>query len=77
MANTPDTPSGKSGQPRPASGAMLTKDQIAAELGCSRKQVERFIASGDLIATRFGPRMVRVHRRDLEAFIAWKRKDRS
>jgi excisionase family DNA binding protein len=57
----------------PRRGEYMTLPEVAAALQCSRKQVERFIASGELIATRFGARMVRVHRRDFEAFCALRR----
>lgn len=77
MGNTPKTPSRPgpaSATAAPKSGVHMTKADVAAELQCSPKQVERFIASGELIATRFGPRMVRVHRRDFEAFCALRRR---
>jgi excisionase family DNA binding protein len=60
----------------PEPGVLLTLDQVAQELGCSRKHVERLIKSKELVATRIGSRSVRVHRRDLDAFCAWKRDDR-
>jgi excisionase family DNA binding protein len=59
----------------PEPGVLLTLDQVAQELGCSRKHVERLIKAKELVATRIGSRSVRVHRRDLDAFCAWKRSD--
>ena len=73
MAQTPKTPNRKPGAPKPASGALLTLDHVADELGCSRRHVERLIGSGELVKTQIGKRMVRVHRRDLEALLARKR----
>jgi excisionase family DNA binding protein len=47
----------------------LTVAEVAAYLRLSLRQVRRLIANGDLPVTRLG-RPVRVHRRDLEAFLA-------
>ena len=73
MAKLPKTSNRKPGAPKPASGMLLTLDQVADELGCSRRQVQRLIGSGDLIKTQLSERMVRVNRRDLEHFCAMKR----
>lgn len=45
-----------------------TVAEVAAFLRISQRQVRRLIAYGELIPTRFG-RSVRVHERDLMAYI--------
>ena len=47
----------------------MTADEVAAYLRLSIRQVRRLIANGDIPVTRLG-RPVRVHKRDLEAFLA-------
>ena len=46
----------------------LTTEQVAAVLACSPDSVLRAITRGDLPAVKYG-RLVRVARRDLEAFL--------
>lgn len=47
----------------------MTTDEVAAYLRLSIRQVRRLIANGDIPVTRLG-RPVRVHKRDLEAFLS-------
>ncbi len=53
----------------PLSSPFLTVGEVAAYLRLSLRQVRRLIANGDIPVTRLG-RPVRVHQRDLEAFLA-------
>lgn len=47
----------------------LTTEQVAEVLACSTDSVLRAITRGDLPAVKYG-RLVRVSRRDLDAFLA-------
>jgi excisionase family DNA binding protein len=53
----------------PFASPYLTVGEVAAYLRLSLRQVRRLIASGDIPVTRLG-RPVRVHKRDLEAFLS-------
>lgn len=53
----------------PEATLLLTLDEVAQELRCARRSVERQIADHRLPVVRFG-RCVRVARTDLEAFVA-------
>jgi excisionase family DNA binding protein len=48
---------------------LLTLNEVAAELRCARRSVERHIAAHELTTVRFG-RCVRVERTELARFIA-------
>ena len=48
---------------------LLPLQQAAEETACSVSTLRNLIARGDLPAYRFGPRMIRVRRRDLEAVL--------
>lgn len=48
---------------------LLNLDEVAKQLRCNRRSVERQIATNQLDVVRIG-RAVRVERRALEAFIA-------
>lgn len=48
----------------------LTPDEVATELRCSHDTVLRAIRRGDLTAVRYGARLVRVSRAELDAFLA-------
>jgi excisionase family DNA binding protein len=43
--------------------------EIAKVLGCSRKQIYRKIASGELLALAIGPRSLRVPRDELDRWL--------
>jgi excisionase family DNA binding protein len=45
----------------------LTKSEAAEYLGVTVKTIDRKIASGDIPAYRFGPKLIRVKREDLDA----------
>lgn len=45
-----------------------TVAEVAGYLRISQRQVRRFIAQGDISATRFG-RAVRIHERDMLAYV--------
>ena len=48
----------------------LLQVQQAAEVGnCSPNTIRNLISRGDLTAYRFGPRMIRIRRQDLEALL--------
>lgn len=49
---------------------MLSVAQVAEEIGCHPNTVWNHIKSGQLTAVRFGPRLVRVKRSDLELFLS-------
>ena len=49
---------------------LLTKPQVAQELGCSLRTVDNLIQARSLKVLRLGRRMVRVRRTDLEKFVA-------
>jgi len=51
---------------------LLTFDDVAEHLRCSKKSVQRLITSGDLPVVRIG-RMVRIHPTDLGRFIKLRR----
>lgn len=48
---------------------LLPLQQAAEESSCSVSTLRNLIARGDLTAYRFGPRMIRVRRQDLEALL--------
>ena len=48
---------------------LLSVDEAARVLSCSRSTVRRLLRGGDLPAVRVSPRVVRVRRSDLEALI--------
>lgn len=48
---------------------LLNLDEVADQLRCTRRSVERQVAGGRLRVVRIG-RSVRVERRELERFIA-------
>ena len=48
---------------------MLPLQQAAEEAACSVSTLRNLIARGDLTAYRFGPRMIRIRRQDLEALL--------
>ena len=56
--------------------ALLSADQASKILGCSVGTVRNLFKSGELHAIRFGTKnkTVRVHREDVERFIADKRR---
>jgi excisionase family DNA binding protein len=54
---------------------LLTLDEVARELRCARRSIERQIASHRLGVVHVG-RSVRVERRELERFIAQMREHR-
>jgi excisionase family DNA binding protein len=49
---------------------LLDKTGAARALTVSKRQVMRFVASGELTPTRLGPRLVRFTPAELQAFIA-------
>ena len=63
--NTPDVTLSR----RPNLLDLLPLQQAAEESSCSVSTLRNLIARGDLIAYRFGPRMIRVRRQDLEALL--------
>ena len=48
---------------------LLSIDQAAERTGTSRNTIRRRIAAGDLVAYRFGPRLVRVDAADVDALL--------
>jgi len=48
---------------------LLPLQQAADEASCSVSTLRNLIARGDLTAYRFGPRLIRVRRKDLEALL--------
>jgi excisionase family DNA binding protein len=48
---------------------LLTVQQAAEETACSVSTLRNLIARGELPALRFGPRLIRVRRRDLDAVL--------
>lgn len=52
--------------------ALLTLDEVALELGVSRRTIERRIAAGELERVNDGPRIARVRREALDDYIATK-----
>ena len=52
----------------PPNPALMTRADVAAELGMSVSTVKRLIADGALVAVEVG-RSTRVRRSDLEAFL--------
>ena len=48
---------------------MLPLQQAAEVAACSVSTLRNLIARGDLTAYRFGPRMIRIRRQDLEALL--------
>jgi excisionase family DNA binding protein len=62
--------------PTPLTDRALTTDEVAAELHVSRRTVQAWIRTKQLVAMQFG-REYRIERQDLEAFKARaKRRDR-
>lgn len=53
-------------------GRLMTPEEVADELACTERQVWRLIGNGELRRTRVG-KLVRVHRDDLDAYIARQR----
>jgi excisionase family DNA binding protein len=48
---------------------LLPLQQAAKETACSVSTLRNLISRGDLPALRFGPRLIRVRRRDLDAVL--------
>jgi excisionase family DNA binding protein len=48
---------------------LLPLRQAAQESACSVGTIRNLVARGDLAAYRFGPRLIRVRRQDLEALL--------
>lgn len=48
---------------------LLTLQQVGEVLQVSRRTVERMIERGELTAIRIGPRLIRIRRADLNAYI--------
>lgn len=55
--------------PQGASTLLLTLDEVAEGLRCTRRSVERQIAAGRIVAVHIG-RAVRVERREVLSFVA-------
>ena len=53
----------------------LSVNQVADEFGCHPNTVWNHIRTGRLPAVRFGPRLIRVNRSDLDRFISLYRSD--
>jgi len=51
------------------SNELLQVQQAALIGNCSANTIRNLIARGDLTAYRFGPRMIRVRRQDLEGLL--------
>ena len=51
------------------SNQLLSLVQVAEETSCSVSTLRKLIWRGDLPALRFGPRLIRVRRRDLDAVL--------
>ena len=51
------------------SSELLQVHQAALIGNCSTNTIRNLIARGDLTAYRFGPRMIRIRRQDLEALL--------
>jgi excisionase family DNA binding protein len=51
------------------SNQLLSLAQVAEETSCSVSTLRNLISRGDLPALRFGPRLIRVRRRDLDAVL--------
>jgi excisionase family DNA binding protein len=49
--------------------AILTKQEAAARLRCTTRYIERAIKSGRLRACKPTGKLVRIYRRDLDAFL--------
>ncbi|HUW71559.1 MAG TPA: helix-turn-helix domain-containing protein [bacterium] len=52
------------------SQALLTRREVAAQLGVAEVSVKRWTSSGALPCVRISPRVVRVSSEALEAFLA-------
>jgi excisionase family DNA binding protein len=52
----------------------MTLDEVASELGISRRSVERLIVAGRLRVIHPTPGSTRVEARELAAYIAWLRR---
>lgn len=53
--------------------SLLNLSQVAKRLGVSRRQVNYWVADGDLPSLKLGPRMIRVRPCELEAWLESKR----
>ena len=62
---TPGPPLSASADP----SQLLPLQQAADESACSVSTIRNLIARGELTAYRFGPRLIRVRRQDLEALL--------
>jgi excisionase family DNA binding protein len=67
-------PGGSGAQPAHAllawgNRTLLTKEQAASYVGCSRRHLERVIASGRLKALKPTGKLLRIRRVDLDAFL--------
>lgn len=61
-------------EPRP----YYSRKDLRQALDVSVSSIKRYEGSGELKATHVGPRIIRYHAADVEAFLAkWKRKDGS
>lgn len=67
-SGTPASRSGVGAHRSPTVGPYFSPTQIAERLGVSRRTVDRYIASGELRASRFG-KLVRIAESELIAFI--------
>lgn len=54
-------------------GQMLTLKEVARELNIGLRTVERLVETGELPAYRLSPRVQRVRREDLEAYLESRR----
>jgi excisionase family DNA binding protein len=63
--NTPSQPMSASADP----AQLLTLQVAAKETACSVSTLRNLIARGDLPALRFGPRLIRVRREDLQSVL--------
>lgn len=45
---------------------MISITQAAALLGVSTRTIRRWIAAGELPATRIGPKLLRIHTEDID-----------
>lgn len=53
-------------------GSMMTDEEVADELAVTARMVRRLIARRELHGTKIG-KLVRIHREDLDAYIARQR----
>lgn len=66
-AVTPKNKTHAAKRPAAPMEGLLTIAQAAEWLGCRADTIRRMIARGELLATRYGPRMIRIHPDDLRA----------